>query len=82
MQGLCGAQEEGEGTMFGMLGMALMVLVWVGLVLLLIWGVSHLFPRERRSDEDLAREVLGRRYAAGEISNVEYQKALHTLRRE
>jgi uncharacterized membrane protein len=68
--------------MFGMAGMLAMVLVWVGLTLLLIWAVSRLFPRERRSDEDLAREVLGRRYAAGEMTEAEYLMALHTLGHE
>lgn len=72
----------GMANIAGMAGMALMVLVWVGLVLLLIWGVSHLFPRERRSDEDLAREVLGRRYAAGEMTEAEYLMALYTVGHE
>lgn len=72
------AAGSGAG-MPGGFAMALMALVWVGLALLLIWGVRRLFPHERRSDKDVAREVLGRRYAAGEITEAEYLRALNTL---
>ena len=61
------------------LGMGAMVLFWGTLVALVIWAVLALFPRERRSDGDTAREVLKRRYAAGEISEAEYQQALKAL---
>ena len=64
-----------------MLGMVLMMaLVWSGLVLLLIWGIRHLFPHERRSAEVVASEMLARRYAAGELTEAEYLRALNTLR--
>lgn len=68
--------------MFGMAGMLVMVLIWVGLALLVIWGIGQLFPRERRSDDEVARETLGRRFAAGEISDAEYQQSLRRLRHE
>lgn len=67
---------------FGMAGMLVAAFAWVGLALLVIWGAGQLFPRERRSDEEVAREVLGRRFAAGEISDAEYQQALRSLRHE
>jgi putative membrane protein len=79
---LIGVAEGGEAAMFGMAGMLVMVLVWAGLVLLVIWGAGQLFPRERRNDEEVAREALGRRFAAGEISDAEYQQALRSLRHE
>ena len=64
-----------------MLGMALMMaLAWIGLIVLLIWGIRHLFPHERRSDEVVASEMLARRYAAGELTEAEYLRALNTLR--
>lgn len=64
-----------------LLGMVpMMALVWLGLALLLFWGIRHFFPHERRSAEEVAREVLGCRYAAGEITEVEYLRALKTLR--
>jgi hypothetical protein len=65
--------------MIGTIGMLLMVFVWLGLVLLVIWGVVQFFPHERRSTEDVERDVLRRRYVAGEITGTEYQQALRTL---
>jgi len=64
---------------FGLIGMALMALFWIGLILLLVWGLSRLFPRERRSDRAVAREVIARRYAAGDITEAEYYQALRAL---
>lgn len=63
----------------GLLGMLLMALFWIGLIVLLIWGVSRLFPRERRTDRAIAREVIARRYAAGDITEAEYYQAMRTL---
>ena len=63
----------------GVFGMLLMGLFWVGLFLVLLWAVSRFFPRERRRDAEIARELVSRRYAAGEISEAEYQQALRAL---
>lgn len=63
----------------GLFGMLLMGLFWIGLFLVLFWAVGRFFPRERRRDVDVARELVSRRYAAGEISEAEYQQALRTL---
>lgn len=63
----------------GTVGMLVMAFTWVGLVLLVIWSVGQLFPRERRSNDAVARDVLQHRYAAGEISESEYRQALRTL---
>lgn len=60
--------------------MLMMALIWSGLILLLIWGIRHLFPHERRSAEAVASEILARRYAAGELTEAEYLRALDTLR--
>ncbi len=57
-----------------------MLLIWGGVIVLAIWAVRHFVPRDHRSDQEVAREVLQRRYAAGEISDAEYQQALKTLR--
>ncbi len=58
-----------------LIGMGMMVLFWVAILLLVIWVVRSLLPRERRSGRDQALETLGQRYAAGEISAAEYEQA-------
>lgn len=63
----------------GVVGMLLMALLWVGLLALLIWGLRRLFPRERKTERDVAREVIERRYAAGQITEAEYLQAMRAL---
>ena len=58
-----------------LIGMGMMVLFWVAIILLVIWAVRSLFPRERRSERNQALETLQQRYAAGEISAAEYEQA-------
>ena len=57
------------------LGMGMMVLFWVAVLLLAVWVVRRLFPREMRSGRDQALETLQQRYARGEISAAEYEQA-------
>lgn len=53
----------------------MMVLFWVAILLLVIWVVRSLFPREMRSGHDQALETLQQRYANGEINAAEYEQA-------
>ncbi len=71
----------GYGMMAGMgwLGLLLMALFWIGVILLVVWGLSNAFPRQRQSAEPDAAEILKRRYARGEISREEYMQASETL---
>jgi len=55
--------------------MGMMVLFWVAIILLVIWVVRSLFPRETRSGHDLALETLQQRYAKSEINAAEYEQA-------
>ena len=64
----------------GWLGMAMMMLFWIGVIALVIWGLSTLFPRSRATTESDAREIVRQRYARGEISRDEYLQAIETLR--
>jgi uncharacterized membrane protein len=64
--------------MFGgwwFIGVGMMVLFWVAIVLLIIWVVRSLFPRESLPKRYQALETLQQRYAAGEISGAEYEQA-------
>jgi putative membrane protein len=58
-----------------LIGMGMMVLFWVAIILLVIWVVRSLFPREMRSGHDQALETLQQRYAKGEINAAEYEQA-------
>jgi len=71
----------GYGMMAGMgwLGLLLLALFWVGVILLVVWGLSNAFPRQRQAVEPDAEEILKRRYAKGEISREEYVQASETL---
>jgi putative membrane protein len=65
--------------MMGWLGMAMMLLFWIGVILLAIAVARALFPTERRSSQQVALEILQRRYAAGEISPEEFEQARRAL---
>jgi putative membrane protein len=58
-----------------LIGMGMMVLFWIAIILLVIWVVRSLFPREMRSGHDQALETLQQRYAKGEINAAEYEQA-------
>ena len=58
-----------------LIGTGMMVLFWVTIILLVVWVVRSLFPRDRRSGHDQALEILQQRYAKGEISAAEYEQA-------
>lgn len=73
---------SGYGMMAGMgwLGILTMLLFWVGVLALVIWGVSNLFPTPQLTTENDAVEIVRRRFARGEISREEYLQAVETLR--
>jgi len=60
-----------------------MILFWLGVAVLIIWGLRVLFfetPRERRSNEPLsALEIARQRYARGELSRDEYLALVEDL---
>lgn len=63
----------GYGT--GAWWMAIMPFVWIGLLALAVWAVVRLFqPRGTTavSGQPTAREILDRRYTAGEIDDATY----------
>ncbi len=62
-------------SIWWLIGMGMMVLFWITILLLAVWVVRRLFPRERRSGHDHALEMLRQRYAKGEISAAEYEQA-------
>jgi putative membrane protein len=63
------------------------ILFWGGVVFLIAWTVTRIFPKGRGDDRseaprDSAEEILRERFARGDISAEEYQRALEILRTE
>ncbi len=58
-----------------LIGTGLMILFWISIILLVIWVVRSLYPRQVRSGHDQALETLRQRYARGEINAAEYEQA-------
>ncbi len=58
-----------------LLGLGMMVLFWIAIMLLVIWAIRSLFPRQKLSRHDQMLETLRRRFAAGEINAAEFEQA-------
>ncbi len=72
-----GWYDNGWMTGFGML---MMVLVWGGLVALGIWAVVRLTRSSPTPPPvESPRQILDRRFAAGEINAEEYAQTRHIL---
>ncbi len=56
-------------------GMGMMVLFLIAIILLVIWVMRGLSPRQKLSGHDQALETLLQRYAAGEVNAAEYEQA-------
>ncbi len=67
------------GLGMGFFGGIVMVVFWVAVVLLVIWAVRTAFPSQQKDAHESAVEILKRRYAAGEISQAEYEQARKAL---
>ena len=69
---------DGWGAM-GWFGGGWMLLVWLLVALLVIWAIRALLPAGPRDGGDPALETLRRRFAAGEITEAEYEQARRAL---
>ncbi|GAB4420447.1 MAG: hypothetical protein Kow00106_17030 [Anaerolineae bacterium] len=59
-----------------------MLLFWLGVIGLVVWGVRLLFSDHRSSDSrapETARQIAERRYARGEISREEFLDLINDL---
>lgn len=67
----------GMGMMTGMgwLGILTMALFWIGVIVLVVWGLSGLFPTRQSTTGPDAVEILRQRFARGEISREEFEQA-------
>ncbi|MCZ3389558.1 MAG: SHOCT domain-containing protein [Actinomycetia bacterium] len=61
-------------------GMLMMLLIWGGLIALGIWAVARLTRSSpTASPVETPRQILDRRFAAGEINAEEYAETRHIL---
>lgn len=70
------------GIGMGVSGFFLMALFWVVVVLLAVWLLSNLFPKNQTSPTtgaEPALDILRKRYARGEISKEEFEAIRHDL---
>lgn len=56
------------------IGLGMMLLFWITVIVLVIWAVRSLFPRQRREKHDQSLYPLRQRYAAGEIDAAEFER--------
>lgn len=69
----------GFGMGFGLIGLLVMGLFWIGLILLVVWMVRALFQGGQRTPNSpadrgpSAREILNQRYARGEITREQFE---------
>jgi putative membrane protein len=67
----------------GWLGMGVAMLIWAIVLVVVVWlvvrGLMVIEQRDRRTGGDDARQILRRRFAAGEIDAEEYERRLTAL---
>ena len=63
------------------LGMVLMVILWVGLIALVVWGVGVLTRGHSSGTTTMEspRQILDRRFASGEMDAGQYAEARRVL---
>ena len=68
---------------FGMIGMFFNLLVFVGLLVLIAWGVPRILSVRQGGDgADSAEEILRQRFARGELNAEEYERSYEALRKD
>ncbi len=65
--------------LFGGLGMALGLIVWILVVAAIAWALFALFGGRPDRREETPLEILERRYARGEIDEAEFERARQRL---
>ncbi len=57
----------------------LMIVFWGAVIALIVWAIRSVFPPATRLPTESATDILRRRYAAGELSEAEFQQAMAQL---
>lgn len=65
---------------YGWLGALPMTLLWVGVLVLVVWGLVSLFRRSAvEPRQHSALDTLKERYARGEIDKAQFEQQKHDL---
>ena len=68
---------------FGMVGMFFNLMIFVGLLDLIAWGVLRILSARQGGERaDSAEEILRQRFARGEIGAQEYKRSYEALRKD
>ena len=83
INGFDGGMMGGWGT-FSWLGMLIQFLFWGGILALIAWAITRIFPGQRGGEQpgargDSAEELLRQRFARGEIDAEEYEERRRIL---
>lgn len=72
---------HGYGMMAGLgwLGMLVMAMFWIGVILLVVWGLSNVLSGSRPRAEIDPLEILRERYARGDLSKEEFAQACDVI---
>jgi putative membrane protein len=72
-----------DGWGMGFAGWIFMMVFWVALIALIVWGLTRLLPRSgsRGADrpKETPEEILDRRFASGDIDAETYRNARNEL---
>ena len=64
---------DGGMVLTWILNWAMMIIFWVGIIILIIWGISKLL-RTGKSAGNSALDIAKERYARGEITKEEFEQ--------
>jgi hypothetical protein len=72
---------NGVGMMSGLgwVGLGFLTLFWLGVIVLVLWGLSNAFPSRPPAAEPPALASVPRRYDRGEISSAAFTQARQAL---
>ena len=63
---------------WGIFGVVMMVLFWVAVIVLVVWGIKQ-FTKEKTTTSKGALDIAKERYAKGEISKEEFEQIKRDL---
>jgi putative membrane protein len=59
---------------WGIFGMVMMVVFWIAIIALVVWGIKRFTQETTTSTSKGALDIAKERYARGEISKEEYEQ--------